>query len=194
MFENQPPPDLQWVDIFLSAIAFLVGIVTLPTAFQMWWGKPKPRFSFEKLRVDGGAGLICAISNAPVKNKILKFFGVRRSVAQDFGGSATIKRTGSREFVAQKTLKIKGREQEPCARVDLHPGIGTFALILGQEQGEPHGKFTRGNDGEEVILIEPGEYECELRVTWGQDSATARRTFMVGTKLDKTHWRPATDG
>ena len=67
MFETSPPPPVAWVDIFLSAIAFGLAVVTLPTAFQMWWGRPAINVEFSADRMDVGTSLKCYIYNDFIK-------------------------------------------------------------------------------------------------------------------------------
>ena len=189
MFENQPPPDLQWVDIFLSAIAFLVGIVTLPTAFQMWWGKPRLQFEFERKRIRDGVGLNCSITNEPVSNRILKWAGVIRHAANKVRITVTIRDNGTRQFVAREKTPIKVENEERSYSVDLYPSSRSLVIIVMQNDGSSSGEIDAPGSEDGKIDIPPGEYECTLGVKWGQDSVSKTRVFYINKNVEATRWR-----
>ena len=189
MFENQPPPDLQWVDIFLSAIAFLVGIVTLPTAFQMWWGKPRLQLEFERTRVRGGVGLHCSITNEPVNNRILKWAGVIRDAAHKVRITVTIRENGTSRFVAGGKTTINVENEESSYSVDLYPSTRSWAIIVTQNDSSSSGEIhAPGSEGGKID-IQAGEYECTLGVKWGQDTVSITRVFYVNKNVEATQWR-----
>ena len=66
------PEWLGWTDVVLSVVAFGIGLMTLPTAFKMWWGKPTPDMRFATDRRESGVGLKCFITNDQVNSPLKK--------------------------------------------------------------------------------------------------------------------------
>jgi hypothetical protein len=64
----------------LSVVASVIGLVTLPTAFQMFWGRPKIELTFHETRTDGYALMRCYISNEPINSRVIRKLGVSRTV------------------------------------------------------------------------------------------------------------------
>jgi hypothetical protein len=73
---------MDWVSLvalICSIIALAIGVMTLPTAFQMFFGRPKIAFDFCD-RHRGDVHLLhCDISNEGIKSRFLRFIGVTRS-------------------------------------------------------------------------------------------------------------------
>ena len=80
-----PPAVWQWIGIIVGILAFVGFIVSAPTIFQMFGGKPKIRVSFEKTL---GYKLTCWIKRVP-PSKFLSRIGVDRRIL-DIDCEATI--------------------------------------------------------------------------------------------------------
>ena len=182
------PDWLQWSDVVLSLIAFGLAVVTLPTAFQMWWGRPAIEIDFAEQSVDIGVGLNCNITNCFIENEFLTLLGVRRTAAYDLGVKATIRESGTGKFIWSGLVKIYTEKNDSSFRIDLHPGIFAFATIIFQERGKTTVCLSPMDEDEDV-KIEPGEYECEINVVWGQEGIIARRLFLVSDDIDLIAWR-----
>ena len=53
-----------------------IGIVTLPTAFQMFRGRPKLRITFDTTEVQNKVLLRCGIRNEPINNNYLRILAL----------------------------------------------------------------------------------------------------------------------
>ncbi|MXW90492.1 MAG: hypothetical protein F4Z47_01705 [Rhodospirillaceae bacterium] len=178
------PDWLQWSDVFLSLIAFGLAVVTLPTAFQMWWGKPHLTITFRREGVEAGAVLFLSVSNKPVKNKLLRSIGVRRDAAQNVGAIAEIRESGTNRFIGRKTLELSVNRGERSFRVNIFPKSPALAFLIRHKHGEENAEFSDGK-----IELPQGEYMCELNIIWREEKIVQRRTFAVGGSINNTRWR-----
>ena len=181
------PEWLGWTDVVLSVVAFGIGLVTLPTAFQMWWGKPTPDMRFVTDRRESGVGLKCFITNDQVKGW-RKMFGVHRETANNLCVVATIRERGTKRPIGDMIRpNINVEKGESSLRVDLHAGLPGIAVIVYQETGQVGAKI---NDESKNTVIDPGQYECELNVVWDRGSITKNTSCVIGKSIDETYWNP----
>ncbi len=69
--------------------------MTLPTVLQMIWGKPRIAVGFDIAELKSGRVLECAIYNIPIRNRLLRWSGIRRTVAEDIMVDFCIEELGS---------------------------------------------------------------------------------------------------
>ena len=188
---QSPPPWLEWSDIVLSIIAFGFAVVSLPTAFQMWWGKSYPSVEFRSRRIDPGTGLEIIITNRPIKNTFLKRMGVYRETIHGLSASATITEHGTGRLVGELPLKINIVKGEAAFLVDLHAGMMAWAVPI-FHGGTSSMASLPPEEGTEPKL-QPGRYECQLELSWSRGVFRTRRTFTAGNHTDRTFWRRPTD-
>ena len=186
MFSEPPPPLLSWGDIVLSAVAFGLAAVTLPTAFQMWWGRPSIAAEFERERYDSGAALRCRIRNAPVRNKLLAALGVVRETAHGVGANAIITESASGKVLARRRLQFSVEGADPSPSVDLHARIPAVALVVvqGTDAASAVASPSTGEDSD--ILIGPGQYGCEVTIVCGTKELTIHQEFVVRESANST--------
>ena len=67
----------EWLGIF----ALAVGLMALPTAFQIFWGRPEITFEFSRLHGGDYTNLFAHLYNHPVKRWLLRALGVKRDDA-----------------------------------------------------------------------------------------------------------------
>ena len=185
-----PPPWLEWTAIVVAFAALALAVAALPTVLQMWFGKPSISVEFEKVGISLGVALKCNIINNPVKSRLLKRIGVRRQEARDLGGRVTIRESGGKKYVESMRLVFSYLKDEGEMRINLHPGNPTFVLIAYHKwkDGKPM-LSSNGEDGNDNLELEPGEYDCELSLEWGQDRFETTRTFLISSDHHKTGWR-----
>ena len=170
---RQMVPDwMQWTDVVLSVIAFGLAVMALPTAFQMWWGKPSLEIKLDRSQSDAGVGLICEITNKPIERQFLRWLGVFRKAAHGMCATATFSKVGSGEIVGYLPLEIVVGGNAAVSRVDLHPAVMSWAAVMIQGPGETSAMFGK-------VEIVPGEYSCEIEVAWGHDTRRVRNSFCV---------------
>ena len=100
---------------WIAVAAVVLGLMALPTVFQMIWGRPKIGFRFEEFTQQGKRVLGCRLFNKPVTNPLLVFFRVRRESAH-VSGAFTVCDAATSERVASVTQPIivshRGRSRE----------------------------------------------------------------------------------
>lgn len=79
----------EWA-LFISALAFVLSLIALPAALQMFCGKPNIQTSYGVIPVDDQLHLVCTLQNSPIKNKFLKALGIRRKTAESVSAKYTI--------------------------------------------------------------------------------------------------------
>jgi hypothetical protein len=74
----------------LDLWGFIIGLaalaLTVPSVFQMYWGRPKLRIGLTRTPLPGHAGvevLGCELTNQRVTNPVLRFLRVKRDPAED---------------------------------------------------------------------------------------------------------------
>ena len=179
------PDWLQWTVVVLSFIAFWLAIMTLPTAAQMWWGRPSLSIKYERSRFDPGVGLSCYIENVHVKSKILLMLGVVRETAYAVKVGAIIRESGSGKAVSRIIPNINVEGAPPSSRANLHPGVPAFATLVFQGQDAVAVVVPPRDDGAETALS-PGEYDCEVTVTCGAKYSKVQTTFVVENNANNT--------
>ena len=187
------PIWLEWIDVVLSVIAFVLVVWTVPTACQMWWGRPSIDVEFRTQSLDPGVGLECLITNKIISNKILKNIRVRRDAAYQLSATAIIREGRTGKFIAQEKLKIESGGDKSLFRIDLHAGIAVWTTVVYRPRGSETAYLAPWKDKEDVEM-KVGEYECEVRIEWGQEAITKRRTFRIGDHIDGTRWSRSTNG
>ena len=180
------PAWLDWIDVVVSLIAFGAAVVTLPTAFQMWWGRPSLSVEFKTGRYDSGVHLGCRIENAHITNKVLRILRVTRETARAVKLRAKISVSGSGEIIGRTVPNISVEGMPQSSRVDLHPGVPAFAQLIFQRQGGAAGIGPPKDDGGPIAELDPGEYDCEVTVECGTKYFGVRATFSVEDNLNNT--------
>ena len=185
-----PPPWLEWTSIALSLAALVLAAAALPTVLQVWFGKPTISVEFDQQGISPGVALICRVKNKPVENRLLKRLGVRRQEARELGGRVTIRESEGGKYIESLRITFGTGNTERQLRLDLHAGHPTLVLIAYHQwkDGNPTLSLQKDNE-EEELKLNPGEYECELVLEWGQDRFETKRTFVVGNDHSKMRWR-----
>ena len=182
------PEWLGWTDVVLSVVAFGIGLMTLPTAFQMWWGRPTIDVKFTVDRREGMVGLKCFLTNPPVRGWRKKL-GVYRETANNLCIILTIREGGTKLLVADMARpRINVERGESAIRVDLHSGLPGIAVIFYQAADDKGAKINSKQDESDDPIIEPGEYECYVKVVWANGSIDKIARCIIGRTIDETRW------
>jgi hypothetical protein len=196
VFSSPPSSHWQWFAIIISIIAFGLAIMTLPTVFQMIWGRPKLKVSF------WGKGHIlqCGIQNVPVKG-ILKYLGVERELIPDFSVNVLIKDKSIEDeldgqvYYGSCVLEV-GDLDKSCKKQVILPASDTlFARIyivtatnekayLMDENFDPI-KPTTLNWGKE---IKPGTYKLTIEANAKGKISNIAKEFKYQTSEPCLEW------
>ncbi len=173
------------VSLVIGVIALVVSLVTLPSAFQMWWGRAKPKSEFRDNRQDNACVLLCEILNAPIRSGFLHSIGVKRD-ALIFQCFCSISEIGTNKIVVrdQRLLITYGKNHAEYIGT-IYPGTPAYVGII---KCSDLGNYVITDD-DEKINIPQGEYKIKLTLVY--DSVRAEKEW--GIHLDKnfrtSNWR-----
>ena len=186
-----------WVQVLclcVSSLALGAAVVTLPTAFQMWWGRPSLDIQFNTARREGVVVLQCLIFNKKIKSKLLRFLGVyRRDQANINYVGARIEKSGSRDLVGESRLLLDVEDESPSYRKTLAAGFPATATVAFHGYGKESAHLDSNKKKTDPKPIEPGEYECEVVVHYDNMEYKTRNRLIVGNIYSDTYWRPRKD-
>lgn len=185
------PPVWQWSGLAISVIAFVLAIMTLPTAFQMWWGRPEIKIRFVKADRSNMVALQCYIENEPIRSKLLRMLGVHRDSA-DIAADLTVRETPNGRQIVHKRPLLNIEQGEPTLRVTLAARLpAIFAVAYQMRDNQQAAIFSDGGDridtGNEILLV-PGVYEAEVHVLLQDANVVSKKTFQIGRNSEGTYW------
>lgn len=182
---SSPPSLLQWIGIFAGLTALGVAIRT--TVFPMIWGKPRIAVGVDIVEFNSSRVLECAIYNNPVKNRLLRWLGVKTTVAEDIVVDFSIEELGSRRRVIrpQDMPSIKSYTGVgPAQRISLpaSPIPVRFGIV---EVLANTGVVTLF---EENVPLANGSYCAHIEVVVEGKVNRARSNFKVTDKHPFAYW------
>ena len=175
--------------LLISFLALAVAVVTLPTAFQMWWGRPCLDIQFNTARREGAVVLQILIFNKKIESKLLNILGVyRRDQANIYYVGARIEKSGSREFAGETRLLIDVEDGTPSYRKSLVSVFPATSLVAFHGYGKESAHLVNNKKKADPKPIEPGEYECEVVVHYDDKKCKAQNRLCVGDSYSDTYW------
>jgi hypothetical protein len=179
------------MEITALVIGVLALIMAVPSALQMFFGRPRLRIAFEYSDVDVARRLVCIIRNAPIENAFLKRIVVRDQVA--ISANFLMRETGNDRVMLDTSrayLIDFGENQErakPRPRVilsDYWPAMFTCVVHMRENQ-----YATAMNlETDQTVILPPGRYRVEIIVTGGHAPLSVHREFTIGQRPDTTYW------
>lgn len=172
----------------ISLCALVVAVMTLPTVFQMLWGKPRIKYRFGKTDDKDGMVLSCELINKPITNHILKILGVRR-VPVMVMVSFQIFEEGTKKPVYTGVIPhIVTHSGAIAQRVMLNSSIApiTVPIILVRKKD---GKVFQSED-ELREALPTGSYYVKLTLTEDGDTRITHRRFDVSDRYPYAYWCP----
>ena len=171
----------------LAAIALVVAVMTLPTAFQMFWGAPKILFEFVENDLEEGIRqLQVYISNAPIRLRTLRKMGIIRTPV-DIWADFSIYESGTNRLLKHLQRPILMTDKEKSLQVTLPHTISpaVFIPII----HDPKRAYVSPFDDEAKTYLSLGKYYIEMTVgTSAQQSYDVRKEFVIGEKAKNSFW------
>jgi hypothetical protein len=164
------------VALIISIIALILAVATLPTIFQMIWGRPRLIVSFDIIEGDDSRFLVARIYNYPIKNGFLRILGVRTQSAEDVNAKVTIKGCDSKRVISDVVADIKTYTGLPDAQRICLPASIFPASIGIVEVNDSDGK---AKVYEKDILLTAGSYSVSLQVISAHKTILAQGDFLV---------------
>jgi hypothetical protein len=173
--------------LILSVVALGIGIVTLPTAFQMFWGRPSIFLSLNDHHVNGVKALRCMVGNKPVTNQFLKLVGVIRQpdVLAHYG----VYESGSGKVIiglVRPHLKTDKEYGKQVTLASFVPAI--FSVVIHDDHGTRL-VLEENLDSEPRVVLERGRYRIECEITHSHYHAFKfHAEFSVGDTDADLYW------
>jgi hypothetical protein len=190
------PYHMEVAALVIGIIALLVSLVTLPSAFQMFWGGPKLYFDFLELDGSDVKRLYCSISSVPIQNRTLQRLGVRRESAV-VSAKFRICEAGSNRIVldtAQAKLVAVGNPEDRGSIVTtVHDPLFGVTFDCAFHDNDRDHAVAIDPFKKTVATLLPGRYRVDIDVLCGHKLFSRWREMTVGTRPDHTYWLSASN-
>jgi hypothetical protein len=176
----------EWA-LFISISALVLSIMALPTALQMFYGRPNILTSYGVIPVNGQLHLVCTLQNLPIKNKFLKALGIRRETAESVRANYTIAdETG--KIIADNVIAAIRHifEGDFKGRVNLKleasiPASDIYTdFALAYYAGGMVGLV--GDDYHQNIVLPIGKYSATIKIKIAEKEIEKTKRFVVEEK------------
>ena len=174
------------IDTIIGLIALGIGLMALPTIFQMFYGRPKLMFEADDFTGPDGRILVLAIKNQPIKSRFLRLIGVEREAGdviaffdiQELGTGRILTRsvTGLLNCAPLRTMGLQARAL---------PNFTVGLTVISTREGSAQIVDARP---EKVMPIEPGHYVARIAIVRGQNTYRIDQAFRVANADHETIW------
>lgn len=171
---------------WLGLLGVVLALVALPTAFQMFFGRPTIEFVCSVEHGDKGSILQCRLLNPAIENRFLKWLGVRREAAY-IHAAYKIWSQETGELIVDLTAPLLVSTTDNAQALELRPTLFgvTFALVLCNQQGV----FALAEKpNKEVIRLDPGNYNAPVVVFCGEKRFVKNCAFVVTSNPMNSYW------
>ncbi|MGO9786668.1 MAG: hypothetical protein ACLPL5_07665 [Stellaceae bacterium] len=173
--------------IVISVVALGLGLMALPTVFQMFFGRPKLDLGEDEYTGPDGKSLFITVKNRPIKNRFLKFIRVVREVG-DVSAFFDIQQQGSNLFVAKD---ISGSLHNSALResglmVRAFPGRTIGLTVIHFEKGTAYVVDARAQGG--FKELPEGDYVVNAVIFCGEQIYKIKKLLKVGKEAHLTFW------
>jgi hypothetical protein len=177
----------EW-SFIMSIVALVMAVVTLPTVFQMYGGKPSIDVSPNVHDIKGVRVLRFFIRNRPVTSRFLKTIGVVRQ-ATDILVNFNVCEAGSGKVVTNMVrAQLRNERHERAMQISLASYIPAIvALIICDEEGSS--KIITEEELSAGVPVTRGRYRIQFNIIYAHNrhfKFTAE--FSVGNKPEDPYW------
>lgn len=189
-FFGRFPEEWEWAGIILAALGL---VMTAPTIFQMFWGRPLVRTRFDRHEQGTERFLNMYLENPPVKSGLIKRLGVRRETLQSLTVAFRISEAGSGKIIAPiRHARIYSDDDPTDAgspRISLPPTYSVAACIVVVHWDTQRNKAVVPADRlRPLLVLEPGYYLANITLIVDGDPEHIQRRFVVGQSADDLIW------
>jgi hypothetical protein len=187
---NPFPWELDLIALILGIIGTVLGLVALPTVFQMFWGRPNITIDFDSR--DFGERhaevLRCRVFNSPVSGRLLRKMGITRSVAHIFV-TFTVREVGTNRPIIENVLTTKQIQEGAHSTITLQPSLmpKVFPLVTIESGGESGFVLREGSKRDSDLEV--GIYKAIVSVSAAEKNFQASRQFTIGRSLEECYWK-----
>jgi hypothetical protein len=174
----------------LGITGVVIGLPALAMAVspfcQMIWGRPKLAIKFVEFTGTEGKDLICSIVNIPIKNKILKWIGVRREAGDLYVSFDIIEEGSNRLLFGSIPGVINDAAARKLALVSrARPNFPSVVSVILCRNSKT---IVHDPRGPKLIAINPGYYRARVLIACDDDSQIADKSMKIDNDMVKTNW------
>jgi hypothetical protein len=174
------------IGIVISVLALGLGLMALPTVFQMFWGRPKLTFEADEFMGTEAKILVIAIKNQPIKSRFLRKLHVEREIGNVLA-FVDIQEHGTGKFLVRALPGLLNcaptREQGLLTRA--LPGFTVGLTVIATKDGKA--TIVSGHT-EKLLPIGPGEYVAFATIVRGDEDYKLMQSFRIGKLDHETIW------
>jgi hypothetical protein len=179
VFDSGPPSEWQWIGLVAGLLAFVVGVVVLPTVFQQFWGSPRLRVEYDTHWRNKRRYLLCRVVNDPVRNRLLRLMRVRASSA-DIVVQVWVTDGDTKKHVTTVDPFITGTKMDVWAPEPRTVGTSSpLTFSVAEMFDDDESAITA--DGRDMFAT--GSYLATVRVSAGETKLVEKeRRFVVSKR------------
>lgn len=177
-------------------MAFGLAVMAAPTILQMFWGRARLRFDFDRYAQEGERALLVYLQNPRITNRVLRMLRVRRDAIQSLTVMFRIAEAGSGKIVDPIRHARIYSDDDPddngLSRVGLPPTLSTAASVVLVNWDIQESVVTVPPDRlRHILVLQPGQYRMYITFSIDGEPEVVSRDFVVGLKPDDLIWIPA---
>lgn len=171
---------------WIGLIAAVLAVVALPTAFQMFYGRPKIEFVFSTHNTGDTTLLLVHLYNTLVTNPLLQRIGVRREEAH-FSVVITVTDSVGNQILKYPEPPFSSGDVFRPNQFHLHAGGSPVTLELLGANGQ-HARIYYEKRAESFTEFDSGIYQVHLDAHAGELIFFDDRAFVVTQNSLHSYW------
>jgi hypothetical protein len=183
-------PKMELAGLIIAIVALVISIMALPTALQMFFGRPRLWVDFQEMDSDIGKRVVCMIYNTSIQNRSLNKIGVKRDPAI-ISATYQIRESGTNRVMLDTArgylIDIGGNLNQGAPRATLleDAPVSFSCLLHKKADGEV---IAMNLDTRQQIVLPPGRYRVDIAVRSGSTEFRGSREVTVGETPATTYW------
>jgi hypothetical protein len=169
--------------IVLGTAALVVGLVALPTVFQMFGGAPKIEARFASHHEGDQKQFYCLVQNVPITNRALKLLRVTRTPC-DVGAGIVIRRGDKRgeNFTEVIHADWTDPNERTATLATMIPRSFNVAVWSGDKAITFDPTKEKG-----VLLLPEGDYYVGVALIYGHSTKAVERGLHIGKTANESY-------
>lgn len=182
-----PSAPWQWIGLVGGLVALGLAVVTLPTVFQMIWGRPEVAVDFNTVADSDGVRLQCIIRNKPI-GRWLRLLRVVRSPAT-ITADMSISEAGSGAILHEREMLpmqhgIDGDGGKGARVAELTATWPLLTVPVVWHDGAAY--FIKSKVG---VRLNAGVYLARLTISHEHGKCVFIKRLNVGRSSDELYWK-----
>jgi hypothetical protein len=184
------PNAWEWVGIVMAGIG--IALAT-PSTLQMFWGRPIIKIEYGQIPQGNERSLQIFLNNQPIKNRLLKIFGVKRETVQSLTAEIRISEAGSKKIIVPirhvRLFPEADIENKGSYQITLPPtySVSAAIMVVMWDDKEKKGVIL-GDEIRNHLLLESGYYIMQILLFIDGIPMEINNNFIIGIKADDLAW------